>query len=305
MDHHHEFLGRMMLYHATNTDAGSRIFAGGVMLTGTSGMFGAGIYFAETREIARHKAAHDGGRDSVIIEAEVDMGTASVVENASPGLNCDAIHSWGCNSVKGRSNPRADWEYVVYDPMRIRIVAAEGRVQFVLPGHASPPPSYITGLTVVSDPNQGNAKCGCPHDYHLLDVDLCKGTKKRGCFVYLCYKVGSDVREAIGDIMLEAFGDWQGETSITRWHHDENKHFTRIPSDLNRGARGKFIFVSYSKQAPVRCYPITGINAIVCGESPPSLESGWEYATWQGTSRPADTNMGAGGPFIFISFKRG
>jgi hypothetical protein len=38
-----EFIGRRILYHATDTEAGSRILASGVMLTGTSGMFGAGI----------------------------------------------------------------------------------------------------------------------------------------------------------------------------------------------------------------------------------------------------------------------
>jgi hypothetical protein len=79
-----EFLGRRVLYHATNTDAGSRIFAGGVMLSGRCGMYGAGIYFAETREIARYKSARDGGRNAVMIEAEVDLGNAFVVEDGNP-----------------------------------------------------------------------------------------------------------------------------------------------------------------------------------------------------------------------------
>jgi hypothetical protein len=80
--------------------------------------------------------------------------------------------------------------------------------------------------------------------------------------------------------MLEAFDNAQGETSITRWRHGENKYFTRITSDLNRGARGKFIYVSYSMQTPMISYPITGVDARVCGPAPPPLNPDWEYATW-------------------------
>jgi hypothetical protein len=95
------------------------------------------------------------------------------------------------------------------------------------------------------------------------------------------------------------------QTSISTVHHGRHKPFTRITADLNRGAHGKYVFVCYSMQAPVECAPITDVNAKFCGERPPPLPTGWEYATWQETSTPADANKGAKGIYIFISFKRG
>jgi hypothetical protein len=115
------------------------------MLPGTSGMFGGGSYFAETRETARHKAARDGPGEAVLIEAEVDMGTALVTESPSPSLNFNEIRSRGCDSVKGRGSAKAHWEYVVYEPTRIRVLAAEGRLEFISPEPSSQSTSYITG----------------------------------------------------------------------------------------------------------------------------------------------------------------
>jgi hypothetical protein len=100
-----EFLGTQVLYHARNTNAGAQIIADGVMLSGGSRMFDAGIYFAETRELARHKSAHEGGMTAVIIEAEADMSTALILESASRGLNSGELHLCGCDSVKGRGSP--------------------------------------------------------------------------------------------------------------------------------------------------------------------------------------------------------
>jgi hypothetical protein len=158
---------------------------------------------------------------------------------------------------------------------------------------------------VVLAPERESALWQCPPDHQVLDVDLCKGTKKRGYFAYLCYERGFDIGEAIGDIMLECFDQWRSETSITKLHHGETKQFTRIDSDLNRGARGKFVFVSYSHQAPPGCLPITSVHAVIGDKIPPPPSPRWEYVTWQGSPILADANKGAGGPFIFISVKRG
>jgi hypothetical protein len=240
----------------------------------------------------------------VIIEAEVDMGTTLILDGPSQGLNPGQLLSCGCDSVKGRRTPTAEWEYVVYESKRVRVLGAEGLSAPASPRRAPPATSYITGLTVVMHPDKGPALRKCPPGYQVLMVDLCKGTKRRGWFVYLCYKRGSDVREAIGDIMLEAFDDEKSSTFSDRWHQGEYKPFTRIASDLNRGAHGKYIYLNYSQRPPTARSPITEVQAIVWGERPPSLAPRWEYVTWQGTSTPADTNKGAGGPYIFISFKR-
>jgi hypothetical protein len=104
--------------------------------------------------------------------------------------------------------------------------------------------------------------------------------------------------------MLEWFDEQRGETSIVETHHGETKQFTRIIADLNRGARGAYVYLSYSRQAPSGWHPITAVHATVCGEVPPAISPGWEYVTWRGTPIPADTNKGARGPYIFISVKR-
>jgi hypothetical protein len=53
-----------------------------------------------------------------------------------------------------------------------------------------------------------------------------------------------------------------------------------IPHDIApRGdetyLRGKFVSLSYSKQTPVRCYPITDIHTIVWDGRSPALGPGW------------------------------
>jgi hypothetical protein len=52
------------------------------MLPGGSGLFGGGMYFAESGELAMHKAQYDGilSGAAVLIVAVVDFGNALVVE---------------------------------------------------------------------------------------------------------------------------------------------------------------------------------------------------------------------------------
>jgi hypothetical protein len=55
-----EYVGQRKAYHCTNHCAAAQIYAQGAMRPGSSGLFGPGIYFAESPDSARYKAAHDG-----------------------------------------------------------------------------------------------------------------------------------------------------------------------------------------------------------------------------------------------------
>jgi hypothetical protein len=84
-------------------------------------MFGGGIYFATTREIAFSKA-HSAG---AVVEAEVMLGYSLVCRNAMPHMTYTQLKAvYGCDSVKGQdcvSNP----EYVVYNWAQVTISAVQ------------------------------------------------------------------------------------------------------------------------------------------------------------------------------------
>jgi hypothetical protein len=109
-------------YHSTFREAGGRICAQG-WLAGCHGMFGATIYFADTKEAARHKSQH--GED-IIIKADVNMGRAMVLEGPTSEMTPNTLGPLGRNSVKGRRGSISDWEYVVVESWRIAIVLADG-----------------------------------------------------------------------------------------------------------------------------------------------------------------------------------
>ena len=98
------------LYHVTSPVAAKLIIESKKMLRGSSGLFGGGIYFAETIEIANGKAHYHGAT----IKAKVVLGFSLICRTSRSELTYQLIHDqYGCNSTKGVgivSNP----EYVVY-----------------------------------------------------------------------------------------------------------------------------------------------------------------------------------------------
>jgi hypothetical protein len=127
-------IGIKRLYHATSSEAGARIGTQRKIVAGLFGMFGAGIYFADTPEAARPKSQHG---DTVIVTADVDMGRSLVLDSPSNGLTLDRVRQLGCDSVKGRSSARALWDYVVFESSRITLISVEGSLPF-LPQPQSP-----------------------------------------------------------------------------------------------------------------------------------------------------------------------
>jgi hypothetical protein len=113
------FLGTKTLYHATTRKRAAMIKKEQRMKAGRSGMYGAGIYFATSREAAAYKSQHDGRPGDVIIKADVDLGWAFVIKGPKSDLKSRDIGRFQCTSVKGKSRSGADWEYCVYDPARV------------------------------------------------------------------------------------------------------------------------------------------------------------------------------------------
>lgn len=114
------------LFHATSPESAEMIISEGKMLRGTTGLFGGGIYFAESEGIAIHKAHFNGA----IIDAFVNIGRSLICRQSRPGMTYSALTGgYNCSSVKGVgcvTNP----EYVVYNwaQVFIREVRIRGKI---------------------------------------------------------------------------------------------------------------------------------------------------------------------------------
>jgi hypothetical protein len=114
-----QVVGPKTVDHATNLEAGKNIFREGRMRPGTGGMWGPGIYFADSIQAARHKSRHG---NEVVVMVTADFGTALVADCALSNTTPISLTNTGCQSVMGRGNPSSDWEYVLFDSSRITLV---------------------------------------------------------------------------------------------------------------------------------------------------------------------------------------
>jgi len=86
----------MTLYHVTDTAAADSIWKERKMIRGSAGMFGGGIYFAESVAAAKYKAQRQG----VLITAKVFVGKEHVVQNGFAGhFSFQEMQKMGCDSV--------------------------------------------------------------------------------------------------------------------------------------------------------------------------------------------------------------
>jgi hypothetical protein len=90
-------------------------------------MFGAAIYFADSKEAARHKSQHG---EAIIITADVDMGRALILERPNKEMTPARLNAMGYDSIKGRGSPSAAWEYVVFHFSQVTLISAEGTLPF-------------------------------------------------------------------------------------------------------------------------------------------------------------------------------
>jgi hypothetical protein len=119
-----EWLGKRIVYHATNHAAALAIDSEKEMKPGKQGLFGGAIYFAATPEIAIRKAMYDGRGVAVMIVAEVDLGRGLVLNCPQSDLTLATVRAQGADSVKGRSSLAHEWEYAVYEANRVEVRAS-------------------------------------------------------------------------------------------------------------------------------------------------------------------------------------
>ena len=120
------------LYHQTSPENAKAILKSGIMLPGSGGLAGGGIYFATTDTDTDHKALSHG----VVLVADVRLGQVLTINrNGDSTITFESLQRRGYDSVLiPRTGGR---EYVVYHPdqvSNIRVFA-----QRPTPIHASGP----------------------------------------------------------------------------------------------------------------------------------------------------------------------
>ena len=102
-----------------------------------------------------------------------------------------------------------------------------------------------------------------------IDYDLNKGCGYSSHYIYLLYKTGTNVADAISDLYLWCSDTNTSEDSFTlngrtytRANRDGDEGFISSNGDLNKGAEGKYIYLYYTKSntnfSPARA--VTGIS---------------------------------------------
>lgn len=106
------------LFHQTDLTSAEQIILTQTMRPGTSGLFGPGIYFANTIEATDHKCRRTG----VYLIADVDLGKIIKITKkqvTSHQIDPSKIPSQGYDSIEGR-RLKTGREYVVFDPNRVK-----------------------------------------------------------------------------------------------------------------------------------------------------------------------------------------
>jgi hypothetical protein len=108
----------------TSAVGGKGIAKSGEMRPGSKGMYGAGIYFAETPKQTIGKAIVDPNETRYMVKARVAVGEERVVHHARPYLNEEILEEQGYDSVlalpgAGLSRP----ERVVYNSDQVEVVS--------------------------------------------------------------------------------------------------------------------------------------------------------------------------------------
>lgn len=113
----------LRLYHITDEKAGKLICETNEMLRGSKGMFGGGIYFAESVKSAKHKALHHG----YLVEADVWIGKELRVPKADIKyryMTFTKLKARGCDSLWApNGSGKGECERVVYNKDQVQIIS--------------------------------------------------------------------------------------------------------------------------------------------------------------------------------------
>jgi len=163
----------------------------------------------------------------------------------------------------------------------------------VLPGD-----TYITDIIVVSNKDRNMAKSQCPPGYTLIDSDLNEGAG--GDFIYFCVRRGN-LEEAITNITCESLDSAKTQGTVSVTHGGKQASYYRIGNDLNKGAKGKFIYLLYTKNTAYK--PIRNIM-VYTEKNRDMLPEEWNNTMrYVNTTEMADLNKNAGGRYIYVAYK--
>jgi uncharacterized membrane protein YgcG len=113
------------LFHMTDEDAARLISRSQTFRPGTSGMFGAGIYFAQSPEDCKGKAHKVGA----VLRAEVSLGRSLVCKRAQTHLDARTLEGYSCQSVKGVAPAVSRDEFAVFDSEQVSDIKVVGVVE--------------------------------------------------------------------------------------------------------------------------------------------------------------------------------
>jgi hypothetical protein len=271
-----------------------------MMRPGTSGMFGGGIYFAETVAIAKHKSASECRDNSVIVTATLDLGKVLVLEGPCQSLTKEELLEQGFNSVKGRSSPKANWEYVVYDSSQVHIISVKGTFSVMPQSRAK---KWVCDIKIVSGNSRDEALAKVPRGWIHDNQDLCLDIIWNRANVFLAWKMTNDIDEAITNIQMEHFSKSQ-DSGPSFWVDMDNRRYTRVCTDLHAGKFLKHLYLSYTKDKfpghPPVCKLTVTVQGLLEGGVTTKLNENWEYVRWRNSESPSDANKGVIGSHVYI-----
>ncbi len=140
----------------------------------------------------------------------------------------------------------------------------------------------ITGLTVVYGKD-----ASAPPGYTLIKKDLNEGAE--GGFIYLCSSTVQDHGPPITAIQVAASDEsYNDDPSV------KPDGYTLVFDDLNKGVKGKFIYMSYA--TGTNSLPITGVN-VISGDT----RNIWPSNDFVRVDQ--DLNEDAKGKYIYVCYK--
>lgn len=197
------------------------------------------------------------------------------------------------------------WE-LADNPARANYLKAEFEKLNLAQANRWPAEQYVTDIVFVTDINEWTAREKCPDGYFLVNRNLNQGLismpflGKNANYIYLCYKLGDNINEAYTDFFMELTAKQKSTETKPMSHNSNFVDYTRINTDLNKGAGGDFIYMWTTKAKTMNA--IKGID--VAFDNPNNVQPGWDSVFWINTTSPADVNKGVGGSFIYIKYTR-
>ena len=162
---------------------------------------------------------------------------------------------------------------------------------------------YVTAFCVHSAGSEKEAKAKTESGYTLIDVDLNKNAG--GDWIYLSYMV-DNIHTPITNLLIYESSRAQTWTKKEITHKGIKAVYERINVDLNRKAKGKYLYICYTRDK--RFSPLTQLDVIVEGKNV-VREPYWSGVravrdSDVSTDSYADVNAGAGGSTIYIMQSR-